>query len=300
MPLEGGQDGGDGVVRRCHLPRRRRVVVARPLVANGRRRHDDVTESELRNEHAGAADRHECSAAEGDQLVQPPGRQRRADAGLGDRQASPAVVDLVDRMRAHLGRERPDLATAELGDGRRDHVPKEAENGVPRHVERRVGERRLDHGQWRRIELEDRSVGEVGQWTSWSHAAGGGSTPRSSSPDVASARPGAFRRPRQDHGRGDRAARATARPDARPGSGRARLTVTSRRKRNSALVAAPRPAIRATDGVRSCQMLAERSLRHVAGARASPEPLQEARDPVTGAAGQAPDQPPPRRGTARP
>lgn len=117
-----------------------------------------MTDRELRDEHARASSRYERTTAEGNEFIQPPGGQRRANASLDDRKAPAVVVDLVDRMRAHLGFERPDFAPAECGDDRRDHVAEEAQDRVPWHVELRVGEGRLDHGRRRRIELEDRSV----------------------------------------------------------------------------------------------------------------------------------------------
>jgi hypothetical protein len=139
-----------------HLSARWQVVVARPLVADRRRGHDHVPECQLWNEDARAAGCHEGATPQGDELLEEPGRQWRADARMHDREPRPAVLDLVDRVLADLRAEPRDFPATVLTNDALDDLLEVAQDDVGGDVARLDHRRRLDHRLGARVELEDR------------------------------------------------------------------------------------------------------------------------------------------------
>ena len=155
VSCQSGHDRGHGVGIRGDLSGGRQVVVARPFVADGGRRNDDVPELQLRNECAGAARGNECPAAQGDELLDEGRGEWRPDAGMNDGEPAVLVRDLIDRVFPDLGAEAHDLAACVFADDALDDVLEVAQHDVRGDVARIDQGARLDH-RLGRIELQDR------------------------------------------------------------------------------------------------------------------------------------------------
>jgi hypothetical protein len=147
--------GGDGVRAGADLPGRQKGVVGRALIAQDRRRHDDVPDGDVRVRHPSATAGDDLPAPQRDDFLPQPVGQHGANAGMKDSQPPALDVALVEAVRPtlvpHMADDRGSVLLAE----QRNDVLEEAGYSELGRVDGSTMMSGLDDRFTRAVELQD-------------------------------------------------------------------------------------------------------------------------------------------------